>query len=75
MTVSYLKREGKPDLAYCYTPPTKNGLDLPHIIFLGGFKSDMAGTKAIYLEESCKKRGQSFLRLDYSGARNIRRHF
>ena len=39
----------------------------PTIIFLGGFKSDMEGTKAIFLEKWAKKRKRSFLRFDYSG--------
>jgi pimeloyl-ACP methyl ester carboxylesterase len=39
----------------------------PGIVFLGGFKSDMEGTKAIHLEALCKSQGRSFLRFDYSG--------
>ena len=39
----------------------------PGIVFLGGFKSDMAGTKAVYLEEWARKAGRAFLRFDYSG--------
>lgn len=39
----------------------------PIVVFLGGLKSDMEGTKAIHLEEWCKARGQAFLRFDYSG--------
>lgn len=39
----------------------------PHVVFLGGFKSDMQGTKAIALEEWAKAKGQAFLRFDYSG--------
>lgn len=39
----------------------------PWIIFLGGFRSDMEGTKAQYLSNWCAQRGQSFLRFDYSG--------
>jgi len=62
-----LKRPNKPDIAYIYTPPAGKGAALPQVIFLGGFKSDMAGTKAVYLEEQCKARGQGYLRLDYSG--------
>ena len=37
------------------------------VIFLGGLKSDMEGTKAIHLEDWCRARGQAFLRFDYSG--------
>ncbi len=39
----------------------------PGIVFLGGFRSDMAGTKAVHLEEWAKASGRAFLRLDYSG--------
>ena len=39
----------------------------PCVVFLGGLKSDMNGTKALHLEEWCKKRGLAFLRFDYSG--------
>ena len=39
----------------------------PTVVFLGGLKSDMEGTKAIHLEDWCKARGQAFLRFDYSG--------
>ena len=39
----------------------------PCIVFLGGLKSDMQGTKAVHLEDWAKRRGQAFLRFDYSG--------
>ena len=39
----------------------------PWVVFLGGLKSDMEGTKAIHLEAWCHARGQAFLRFDYSG--------
>ena len=39
----------------------------PGIVFLGGFRSDMEGTKARYLEEWAISRGRAFLRFDYSG--------
>ena len=39
----------------------------PGIVFLGGFRSDMEGTKALHLEEWAKGRGRAFLRFDYSG--------
>jgi len=39
----------------------------PGIVFLGGFKSDMEGTKALWLEEWARARGRAFLRFDYSG--------
>ncbi len=39
----------------------------PVVVFLGGFKSDMTGTKAMYLEAWAKRHGRAFLRFDYSG--------
>lgn len=39
----------------------------PTVVFLGGLKSDMEGTKAVHLEAWAKARGQGFLRFDYSG--------
>lgn len=42
------------------------GLD-PGVVFLGGLRSDMGGTKAMALEEWCREEGRAFLRLDYSG--------
>lgn len=39
----------------------------PGVVFLGGFKSDMEGTKALRLETWAKRAGRAFLRFDYSG--------
>lgn len=39
----------------------------PTFVWLSGFKSDMAGTKAERLAQWAEERGQAFLRLDYSG--------
>ncbi len=39
----------------------------PGVVFLGGFRSDMGGTKAVFLEEWARARGRAFLRFDYSG--------
>ncbi|MCC5975584.1 MAG: alpha/beta hydrolase [Rubellimicrobium sp.] len=39
----------------------------PGIVFLGGFRSDMEGTKALWLEDRARERGRAFLRFDYSG--------
>jgi pimeloyl-ACP methyl ester carboxylesterase len=39
----------------------------PGVVFLGGFMSDMTGSKALALEAFCRARGQSFLRFDYRG--------
>lgn len=45
----------------------KSGHTRPTVVFLGGLKSDMEGTKAVHLEAWARARGQSFLRFDYSG--------
>ncbi|WP_299354530.1 alpha/beta hydrolase [uncultured Shimia sp.] len=45
----------------------KSGTQGPTVVFLGGLKSDMEGTKAVYLEAWAHKRDQAFLRFDYSG--------
>ena len=39
----------------------------PAVVFLGGFKSDMGGTKAVFLEDWAQTSGRAFLRFDYSG--------
>ncbi|MGB8815248.1 MAG: alpha/beta hydrolase [Paracoccaceae bacterium] len=49
-------------IAYHQTP----GLQ-PGVVFLGGFKSDMEGTKALHLQAWAMASGQAFLRFDYSG--------
>jgi len=49
-------------LAYVKTDGTK-----PGVVFLGGFKSDMTGTKAQFLEDWARQNGRAFLRFDYSG--------
>lgn len=49
-------------LAYHLTPGAG-----PVVVFLGGLKSDMEGTKALHLEAWAQARGQAYLRFDYSG--------
>ncbi len=39
----------------------------PGVVFLGGFMSDMTGTKAQYLQDWADATGRAFLRFDYSG--------
>ena len=39
----------------------------PTFVWLGGFRSDMAGTKAEALAAWARSRGQAFVRFDYSG--------
>lgn len=49
-------------LAYVRTPGRG-----PTTVFLPGFRSDMAGGKAVAMEAWCRARGQACLRLDYAG--------
>jgi pimeloyl-ACP methyl ester carboxylesterase len=39
----------------------------PGIVFMGGFRSDMTGTKALFLEDYCRRRGRACVRFDYFG--------
>lgn len=39
----------------------------PGVVFLGGFKSDMTGTKAVHLQAWAEATRRAFLRFDYSG--------
>jgi pimeloyl-ACP methyl ester carboxylesterase len=52
--LAFLSRAGK--------ETAKTGL-----VFLGGFKSDMKGTKAEFLDQYAELRGLAFLRFDYTG--------
>lgn len=49
-------------LAYQRTPGKG-----PGVVFLGGFRSDMGGTKAVWLQDWAERSGRAFLRFDYSG--------
>jgi len=39
----------------------------PGVVFMGGFKSDMEGGKALALEAWCQRKGRAFVRFDYQG--------
>ena len=39
----------------------------PGVVFLGGFRSDMTGSKASFLDGWARERGRAYLRFDYSG--------
>jgi pimeloyl-ACP methyl ester carboxylesterase len=49
-------------IAYAATPGCG-----PTVVFLGGLRSDMTGTKATFLDGWCRARGRAFLRFDYTG--------
>ncbi|MDJ0631244.1 MAG: alpha/beta hydrolase [Rhodobacter sp.] len=59
---SFLQTPQNRRLAYHLTPGRG-----PCVVFLGGFRSDMEGTKALHLESWARNSGRPFLRLDYSG--------
>lgn len=61
MTQFLTTAEGR-RIAYHQTPGAG-----PGVVFLGGYRSDMTGTKALHLEAWAKARGRAFLRFDYSG--------
>jgi pimeloyl-ACP methyl ester carboxylesterase len=57
-----LTREDGATIAYRRVPGRA-----PGVIFLGGFMSDMTGTKAQALDAFCRARSHAFLRFDYFG--------
>ncbi|MCO6187420.1 carboxylesterase [Rhizobium sp. L1K21] len=54
------------EIAYRIAEPAP-GSKLPQLVWLGGYRSDMRGTKAVELEAHAKSLGAGCLRLDYSG--------
>jgi pimeloyl-ACP methyl ester carboxylesterase len=58
-TSGYLQRDGE-RLAWRRTPGAG-----PTVVWLGGFRSDMTGTKAQALADWAAARGRAFLRFDY----------
>ncbi|MBX3487204.1 MAG: alpha/beta hydrolase [Candidatus Paracaedibacteraceae bacterium] len=62
MTVQFLSQPTY-DLAYTYQPVD----NAPTVLFLPGYFSDMAGTKALFLKDQSHRHGYGFLSLDYSG--------
>lgn len=63
--IQYLERKGLPSLA-CRLSPARDP-SLPTVMFCGGYRSDMQGTKATFLENQCRARGQGYICFDYSG--------
>jgi pimeloyl-ACP methyl ester carboxylesterase len=63
----YLQLEPDTKLAYHTIAARGPGASAPGIVFLGGFRSDMTGTKALWLEAWARARGRAFLRFDYRG--------
>ncbi|MCG2633824.1 MAG: alpha/beta hydrolase [Gammaproteobacteria bacterium] len=60
--IRYLDRGAGHRIAYVRTPG-----EGPGVLFCGGFKSDMTGSKAQCLEALCRRQGRAFVRFDYFG--------
>jgi len=54
-------------IAYHRLRASGDGASYPGLIFLGGFMSDMTGTKALWIEDWARARGRAFVRFDYRG--------
>lgn len=65
MTAAYFSP--RPDVTIAYHQFKGASKSLPGVIFCGGFRSDMTGTKAAFLEDHCRAHEQSFVRFDYTG--------
>ncbi len=52
-------------LSYCQIKSSKNSK--VGVLFLGGLKSDMNGTKALHLQNFCRKHDLDFTKFDYYG--------
>jgi pimeloyl-ACP methyl ester carboxylesterase len=63
----YLELNKNHRLAYHRITGRGDGASAPGIVFLGGFRSDMTGTKALWLADWAQARGRAFLRFDYRG--------
>lgn len=55
------------ELAYHKLNAQGDGASAPGLIFLGGFRSDMTGAKAMFLQNWAEARGLSYLRFDCRG--------
>lgn len=61
---------GRGPLARCIAylrRPARGLASKPGIVWLGGFKSDMHGTKAEHIDRFAAQSGRAYLRFDYSG--------
>lgn len=66
-TPAYLVTSAGRSIAYHRTEAKGDKAALPGLVFLGGFLSDMEGTKARWVEAWARARGVACLRFDYSG--------
>ncbi len=66
----FLDRPDGLKIAYHHVPGKPSDVQAPNtpgVMFLGGFMSDMTGTKATHLEAHCVRQGVAYTRFDYSG--------
>lgn len=63
----FLKTPQQREIAYHALPPAPENRHQPGVVFLGGFRSDMSGSKALHLQVWAETQGRAFLRFDYSG--------
>jgi len=63
--VGRVERLQRPDFIFFFYFKTDGSA--PTVVFLGGFRSDMTGTKAVALEAWARAGGRAFLRFDYLG--------
>ena len=54
-------------LAYHLYQPDMPSIPDVAVCFLGGYRSDMEGTKALFLQDTCRNAKIPYLRFDYSG--------
>jgi pimeloyl-ACP methyl ester carboxylesterase len=47
--------------------PARTGADLPALVWLSGYRSDMSGSKAVEIDRLAEELGAACIRLDYSG--------
>ena len=75
MSASFLDRGDGLHLAYAFTPASAAKADMPTLLFLPGYMSDMEGTKALHLESWARRTGHGMIRMDYSGCGASEGHF
>jgi pimeloyl-ACP methyl ester carboxylesterase len=60
--IQYIESEDGERLGFSLVPGRE-----PAVVFLGGFRSEMCGTKGTWLADWARRRGQALVRFDYFG--------
>lgn len=63
----YLELSDNRRLAYHRYRAPGTSVPRPGVVFMGGFRSDMTGSKATHFEALCRDIGVDYLRFDYTG--------